>query len=151
MSAPPDVRLRAVEDADLPILFEHQADPVATEMAAFPSREWVPFQAHWTTSRSVETVVARAIVADGTVVGHVVSWLQGDRREVGYWIGRAFWGRGYATRALTLLLDEVRDRPVFAHLAEGNIGSRRVLEHCGFVRVGEAEADGVRESIFRLA
>ena len=38
MSEAPDVRLRAVEDADLPILFEQQTDPPATEMAAFLER-----------------------------------------------------------------------------------------------------------------
>ena len=38
-----------------------------------------------------------------------------------------------------------------AHAADDNIGSRRVLEHCGFVRVGETIADdGFREGIYRL-
>jgi RimJ/RimL family protein N-acetyltransferase len=150
VSSPPNVRLRDVEDGDLAILFRQQADPVATAMANFPAREWAPFLAHWTAIRAVKTGVARAIVADGALVGHIVSWLQDDHREVGYWIGREFWGRGYATRALALLLEEVTDRPLVAHVVDGNIGSRRVLEHCGFVRVGGAEADGVRESIFRL-
>jgi RimJ/RimL family protein N-acetyltransferase len=44
----------------------------------------------------------------------------------------------------------VAGRPLFAHVAEGNIGSRRVLEQCGFVTVGEAEVDGVREATLRL-
>ena len=43
------------------------------------------------------------------------------------------------------------DRPIVAHIAIHNIGSQRVVEHCGFVRVGEAAADdGVREVIYRL-
>jgi RimJ/RimL family protein N-acetyltransferase len=139
-----------VEDADLPILFEHQADPVATAMAAFPARDRVSFMAHWASIVADRTVVARTILAGDTVVGTIVCWIDGERREVGYWIGRAFWGRGYATRALALLLEEVAGRPLFAHVAEGNIGSRRVLEHCGFVTVGEAEVDGVREATLRL-
>jgi RimJ/RimL family protein N-acetyltransferase len=150
MSEPPDVRLRPVEDADVSIFYEYQADPVAAEMAAFPTRDLTTFVARWTTIRVDTSIVARAIVVDGTVVGHIVCWVEGGMREVGYWIGRAFWGRGYATRALALLLDEVRDRPLIAHVAPDNVGSRRVLEHCGFVVVGEAEADGVRESILRL-
>ena len=32
--------LRNVAESDLPIFFEHQRDPDATAMAAFPSREW---------------------------------------------------------------------------------------------------------------
>jgi len=151
MTGSPDVLLRVVEDADVEIFYEHQADPVAAEMAAFETRERAPFVARWTTIRADPTIVARAIVVDGAVVGHIVCWVDGGQREVGYWIGRAFWGRGYATRALELLLDEVRDRPIFAHVALGNIGSRRVLEHCGFVVVGEADGDdGVRESVLRL-
>ena len=152
MSEPPDVRLRPVEDADVSIFYEHQADPVAAEMAAFPTRDLATFVARWTTIRVDTSIVARAIVVDGAVVGHIVCWVESGTREVGYWIGRAFWGRGYATRALALLLDEVHDRPLVAHVALDNIGSRRVLEHCGFAVVGEAEPekDGVREFILRL-
>ena len=80
-----------------------------------------------------------------------MSWLNKGQREVGYWVGRPFWGRGVATAALRLLLDELPDRPVIAHVALDNIGSRRVLEHCGFIVVGEAVADdGVQEWILRL-
>ena len=40
---------------------------------------------------------------------------------------------------------------MIAHVSVDNIGSRRVVEHCGFVQIGEAVADdGVREAIFRL-
>jgi hypothetical protein len=49
------------------------------------------------------------------------------------------------------LLDEMTDRPVFAHVALDNIGSRRVLEHCEFVVAGEQIAeDDVEERILRL-
>ena len=51
--------------------------------------------------------VARTIVADGTVVGMILSWLAANDRMVGYWIGREFWGRGYATRGLA---SDRRDR-----------------------------------------
>jgi RimJ/RimL family protein N-acetyltransferase len=152
VSVPPDVRLRAVDDADLPIFLGHQDDPVAAAMASFPTRAPDAFFTHWAAIRADPSVVTRTVVVDGSVVGDIVSWLEGDRREVGYWIGRAFWGRGYATAALRLLLREIPARPIFAHVALDNVGSRRVLEHCGFVRVGEAVADdGVHESIHRLA
>lgn len=153
MIAPSEVRIRAVEDDDLPTLLAHQDDPVAAAMAVFQTRDPEAFFRHWTKIRSDPTVVARTIVVvDGTVVGNIVSWVEGGQREVGYWIGREFWGRGYATAALRLLLAELPDRPLTAHVALDNIGSRRVLEHCGFARIGEAIADdGVRESILRLA
>ena len=49
------------------------------------------------------------------------------------------------------MLDEIDDRPMMAHVVPANIGSQRVVEKCGFVRVGEEVADdGVHELIFRL-
>jgi hypothetical protein len=41
--------LRNVTDEDLPIFFEHQRDPEALRMAAFPSRERDAFMIHWRT------------------------------------------------------------------------------------------------------
>ena len=147
----PAVSLRPVEDDDLPVFLAHQDDPVAAAMAAFPTRGPAEFYAHWATIRADPTNVTRTIVADGEVAGDIVCWLEKGQREVGYWIGREYWGRGVATAALRLLLEQVRDRPITAHVALDNIGSRRVLEHCGFVAVGEADADdGVRETIMRL-
>ena len=151
MNAPSDIRLRAVEDADLPIFFAHQEDPVAAAMASFPTRDREAFFHHWAEIRADPTNITRTILADRVVVGDIVSWLERGQREVGYWVGRTSWGRGYATAALLLLLEEIGERPIFAHVALDNTGSRRVLEHCGFTRVGEALADdGVREWIFRL-
>ena len=147
---PPAVRLRPVEDADLPIFLTHQDDPVAAAMAAFATRAPDAFFEHWAEILADPTVVARTITADGVLVGDIVSWVEEGRREVGYWIGREHWGRGYATAALRLLLDEVAERPIEARAAEHNVGSRRVLEHCGFVRVGETDADGFVEGIYRL-
>jgi hypothetical protein len=34
-----EVRIRSVEDRDLDVLFEHESDPEAAAMAAFPSRD----------------------------------------------------------------------------------------------------------------
>ena len=147
----PQVRLRPVEDADLPIFLAHQDDPVAAAMAAFPTRAPDAFYEHWATIRADPTNITRTILADDEVVGDIVSWLDAGGREVGYWIGREHWGKGYATAALRLMLEEIEDRPITAHIVPDNIGSQRVVEKCGFVRVGEEVADdGVHEAIFRL-
>ena len=151
MTDRPEVHIRPVEDADLPIFLAHQDDPVAAAMAAFPTRPPDVFYEHWATIRADPVNITRTIVADGVVAGDIVSWIAGDHREVGYWVGREWWGRGIATNALRLLLAEVPDRPILAHIVLDNIGSQRVVEHCGFVRVGEAVADdGVHEEIYRL-
>jgi len=147
----PVVSLRPVEDADLPILLAHQDDPVAAAMAGFPTRAPDAFYEHWAIIRANPTMTTRTILADDVVVGDIVTWVDAGQREVGYWIGREHWGRGYARAALRLLLEEVTERPVFAHVALDNIGSRRVVEHCGFTLVDEVIAqDGVHERIFRL-
>jgi RimJ/RimL family protein N-acetyltransferase len=151
-----DVRLRAVEDQDLDVFFDHQADPKATEMAAFPARDREQFAAHWAKIRTDDTLVVRAIVADGRVAGNIGSWHQDGQRLLGYWIGREHWGRGIATQALARFVEEVSTRPLHAHVAVHNIGSIRVLEKCGFRRDHAQEAkasapsDGIEEFIFVL-
>jgi RimJ/RimL family protein N-acetyltransferase len=147
----PQVRIRPVEDDDLPIFLAHQDDPVAAAMAAFPTRAPDVFYEHWAKIRADPLNYTRTIVADDEVVGDIVSWLDAGGRQVGYWIGREQWGKGYATAALRLLLEEIADRPITAHVAVHNIGSQRVVEKCGFVQVGgEVAADGVDEVIFRF-
>ena len=131
-----DAVLRDVVDDDLEVFFEQQLDPEAVEMAAFPAREREPFFEHWQRVRAGDTNVVKTIVSDGEVVGNVVSWVHEDRRLVGYWLGREFWGRGLATRALAEFVAELSERPLYAEVSTANIGSIRVLEKCGFVQVG---------------
>jgi RimJ/RimL family protein N-acetyltransferase len=126
------VRLRAVAPEDLPVFFEHQRDPLANRMADFPARDWPGFQQHWIRIMAEEANILRTIEAWGQVAGNVVSYVQGDRRFVGYWLGRDFWGRGIATRALETLLGAIAERPLYAYVASHNQGSIRVLEKCGF-------------------
>ncbi|HTG46781.1 MAG TPA: GNAT family N-acetyltransferase [Actinomycetota bacterium] len=147
-----EVRLRAVEPDDLPIYFENQLDPVAVEMAAFPARDREAFDAHWKEVLAGETNVALTVLVDDEVAGGVVSWVAEDGREVGYWLGRAFWGRGIATAALAALVEDLDERPLLAHVVTHNVGSIRVLEKCGFVPAGPPTMaeDGVEELLMVL-
>lgn len=129
------VELREVEDDDLPLFFQHQLDAGANHMAAFTREEpedRAAFDAHWKRIRGDDAVMIRTVLADGQVAGHVASFDRFDQREVTYWLGREHWGRGVATRALRGFLREDRTRPIFARVAVDNVGSRRVLEKCGF-------------------
>jgi RimJ/RimL family protein N-acetyltransferase len=134
----PKVRLRDVTEDDVAVFFEYQADPEAVAMAEFPSRPRAAHDAHWAQIRADPSVVARTIVVDGRIAGNIVCWGPEAERTVGYWLGRQFWGRGIATAALSRFVEELPDRPLQAHVARGNHGSRRVLEKCGFQVVGEA-------------
>ena len=47
---------RDVTENDLPIFFEHQWDPGATRMAAFPARDRGAFMAHWKRTLDDDTI-----------------------------------------------------------------------------------------------
>ena len=145
-----ELRLRDVIKDDLPIFFEHQRDPIANRMAAFPPRERDAFMTHWGSILRDASVVARTIELDGVVAGNVVVFGFEGRREVGYWIGRAFWGRGVATRALSAFLHEVAERPIYAGVAETNVASIRVLDKCGFTAVETSGEEHAGEVLLRI-
>ena len=133
--------LREVEEFDLPIFFEHQADPVAYTLADFPPRDRAAFMAHWAKRQELPTTLQRTIVVDGKVVGNVQSFVRDGVQEVGYWLGREYWGRGYASAALARFLPLVPVRPLYAGLAKSNIASRRVLEKSGFEVIRDEDGD----------
>lgn len=62
--------------------------------------------------------------------------LKAQEAEIGYWIGKPFWGRGFATEAVVFLLErcftQLGMRTVWCAYYEGNEASRRVQEKCGF-------------------
>ena len=137
-----DVLLRDVEESDLPFFFEHQLDPEATYMAGFPARDRESFMAHWNRTMEDESVVQETVLVEGEVAGNIVSFENSGEREVGYWIGREFWGRGVATRALAGFLRLEARRPLYASVARHNVASIKVLENCGF-RVSDEEPDEI--------
>ena len=139
---PTGVTLRNVEEGDLPVFYEHQLDPEATHMAGFPSRDRASFTAHWNRILEDESVVKKTVLFEGEVAGTIVSFVNSGEREVGYWIGREFWGRSVATRALARFLRLEGRRPLYAGVARHNVASIKVLENCGF-RVSDEEPDGL--------
>lgn len=148
--------LRPVRVADLATFYDHQRDPEAAHLAAFTPRDKESFMAHWTKIISNPRVKVRTILVQGKVAGNVVSWSQAGQQEIGYWLGREYWGQGIATAALQAFLNQLQIRPLVAHVAEHNRGSIRVLEKCGFEfwKEGEGMAtpDGelVGELVLRL-
>jgi RimJ/RimL family protein N-acetyltransferase len=138
--SPSDVHVRDVEDSDLEAFYQHQLDPEALRMAAFPARDRDAFMAHWAKIRADPTGVVQAVVVDDRVVGNLVCWEQDGRRLVGYWIGRPDWGRGIASAAVALFLGHVTARPLHAYVEVHNGGSIRVLEKNGFTRVPHDDA-----------
>jgi RimJ/RimL family protein N-acetyltransferase len=148
-----EVRLRDVTADDLPTFFEQQSNPEANRMANFPARDREAFAAHWEKILADESVTKKTVVFDGHVAGNIVSWQQSGQPLVGYWIGKNYWGKGIATRALSEFLGEVAARPLYARVAKHNVASIRVLENCGFTIAGQEvpSNDGVEEVIMSRA
>jgi RimJ/RimL family protein N-acetyltransferase len=127
-----NVQLRNTIETDLPIFFEQQLDPDAIQMAAFPSRNREAFMAHWSKIMVDDSVLVKTILFHGDIAGNIVCFEQLGEREVGYWLGKGYWGKGIASQALTQFLDLIKTRPLYAHVAKHNVASKRVLEKCGF-------------------
>ena len=64
------------------------------------------------------------------------------RAEIGYWVGPPFWNTGIASDAVQALVDAnpLDCETLFASVLQDNPASARVLVHCGFDYVGDAEA-----------
>jgi RimJ/RimL family protein N-acetyltransferase len=78
---------------------------------------------------------------DGTILGACGAVpVDGQPPEIGYWLGAAYWGKGYATEALHALIDfafgEFDHTALQAGARVTNPASRRVLEKCGFQWTG---------------
>jgi len=89
-----------------------------------------------------------AITLDNILIGSIgMNKIDYENKnlEVGYWIGREYWGKGYATKALRLFLDFVdkkyQPKRVYGFAFTFNPGSRRVMEKCGF------KLEGIRKNI----
>jgi ribosomal-protein-alanine N-acetyltransferase len=98
-----------------------------------------------------------AIDVDGEVVGGIGLRLNDDveriSAEIGYWVGRAYWGRGIATdavRAVTEHAFTTRDLTrVYALPFADNAASIRVLEKAGYVREGLLRRSAIKHGIVR--
>ncbi len=131
------VKLRDVTETDLPVFFEQQLDPQAARMAGLPSRNKEAFMAHWIRIMADDSIQIKTILFNGDIAGNIVCFIQLGHREVGYWLGKEYWGKGIATQALEDFLKCIATRPLYARVAKHNIASRRVLEKCGFTVSGE--------------
>ena len=93
-----------------------------------------------------EEGVVFMIERDGLMVGCTgYRAFDDDHAELGYWIGKPYWGHGYATEAARALIAHAFDADGFAYLRAGhftdNPGSERILRKLGFVASGEERRD----------
>jgi RimJ/RimL family protein N-acetyltransferase len=80
-------------------------------------------------------------LADATLIGVCGIAMRGEPApELGYWLGLAYWGHGFATEAVRAVIDyafgDLKLESIQAGARVTNPASRRVLEKCGFQWTG---------------
>ena len=153
------VKLRQTGKSDLKLFFQFQLDEEANYLAAFTPKDQANEEAYvkrFTKFLSDPTINMRTIWVDKTIAGSIAKFeIKGDS-EITYWLDRAFWGNGIATAALSKFLAIEAARPIFGRVAFDNSGSQKVLEKCGFVKIGadkgfaNARQTEVEEFIYKL-
>ena len=100
-------------------------------------------------------VTSFGIIVGGSAVGGI-SLMPGKdiercSAEIGYWLGRVFWGRGIATDAVRALtsygFEELGLARVFAIPFARNPASARVLEKSGYVKEGFMRRSALKDGV----
>lgn len=155
----PDIKLRPTIISDLETLFQFQLDKEGGYLAAFmpedPTDKKAYIEKH-TRLLDNPTVNNQTIIVDTIIAGSIAKFMMEGDAEITYWIDRKFWGQGIATKALNEFLAIETIRPIFGRVAFDNFGSQKVLEKCGFIRIGadkgfaNARQTEIEEFIYQL-
>ena len=153
------IELKDTKVKDLEILFDFQLDEDASYLAAFTPQNRTDKTAYiekFTRVISDETVNNKTIYIDDEIAGSIAKFEIEGEPEITYWIGKKFWGKGIASGALIQFLEIEKTRPIYGRVAFDNIGSQKVLEKCGFKKIGtdkgfaNARGKEIEEFIYKL-
>ncbi|MBO4444909.1 MAG: GNAT family N-acetyltransferase [Bacteroidaceae bacterium] len=143
------IRLRPWRESDAEALFRYASDPEVGPRAGWPP--------HKTPEESLEIIrslfsgegmwavewkeTAEAIGCVGYLPSSASNLkIDDDQCEVGYWIARPYWGKGFCTEAMRMIIDYCFQEKGFSVLwgsyFPDNPASGRVMEKCGFVDTG---------------
>lgn len=154
-----EIKLRPTNGQDLETLFTFQLDKEGGYLAAFMPKDPTDKKAYidkYTKLLNDETVNNQTIILDDKIVGSIAKFVMFGDNELTYWIDKQFWGKGIATFALKKILTIENSRPIFGRVAFDNFGSQKVLEKCGFIKVGvdkgfaNARQEEIEEYIYKL-
>lgn len=138
--------LRNWSEADAASLYEYAKDPNVGHIAG-----WQPHKSVDESLNIIQNVLtgpecyAICERESGKAIGCIELMLNGrtdmtdkdDECELGYWLGKPFWGRGYMTEAANEILrhafEDIGMMTVWCGYYDGNIKSKRVQEKLGFV------------------
>ena len=154
-----EINLRPTTISDLDFLFQFQVDKEGGYLAAFMPKDPTDKSAYlskYTKLLDDPTVNNQTIILDNIIIGSIAKFVMEGETEITYWIDRKFWEQGIATKALKEFLDIETTRPIFGRVAFDNFGSQKVLEKCGFVKIGSdkgfanARQAEIEECIYKL-
>ena len=73
--------------------------------------------------------------------------------EIGYWLGKSFWGNGYITETIIALTDWIFANTeivrLYAQVFEGNLASARVLEKAGYCKEANLQRSIIKNGIIK--
>ncbi len=153
------ITLTQTEKADLDLFFQFQLDKVANYLAAFTSKDpndKVAYLEKYTRHLSDPTINMWTIRTESEIIGSIAKFVIENDAELTYWIDRKYWGKGIATIALKQFLIIEQVRPIYGRVAFDNYGSQKVLENCGFKKIGtdtgfaNARQAEIEEYIYKL-
>lgn len=134
--------LRSLEDRDITVIARLAGDWDVASMTARVPYPYTQDDARQWLDHLEPGEVVYAIDREGEMIG-LTGFLpseDGASAEIGYWIGKPFWGHGYATEAATALIRRCFAQTNFTHLTcchfTDNPASGRVVEKLGFALAG---------------
>lgn len=154
-----DIKLRPTEKADLETLFEFQLDKKGRYLAAFMPKDPADKSAYINKHTKLlddPSVNNQSILLDNVILGSIAQFEIQGKAEITYWIDRKFWGRGIASKALKEFFSIISMSPILGRVAFDNFGSQKVLEKCGFIKIGSdkgfanARQTDIEEFIYKL-
>lgn len=155
--------LRAFDFADVPRIARYAGDLAVSRMLARVPHPYT--EAH--ASAFIGDMLASNATGDGlglaiarrkepgALIGSVSFTRAGPAApeatsaEIGWWLGPPYWGRGFATEAVSAMIALAFSDPALERLTAGafagNAASLRVQEKLGFVRIGTSEKESLAQ------
>lgn len=160
MAVSDHITLTKTEMDDLDTFFQFQLDKEAGYLAAFTAKDPNDKTAYiekYSKFLTDPTINMRTIKVNEITVGSIAKFMIENEAGITYWIDRKFWGQGIATTALKAFLKIEHTRPIYGRVAFDNYGSQKVLEKCGFAKMGQdkgfanARQTEIEEYIYELS
>lgn len=135
---------RQIQCSDMPALAGELADPVVSRWLAMPispcnQRNFASFVRRVEAECAAGRLLERLALNQGHELVGAASYAI-STSEIAFWVARKHWGRGIGTRLLDEFIHNyiqpLQVDRVMAAVHPDNIGSQRVVEKCGFEKLG---------------